>query len=138
MKVDFLILADGAQVAGDKLYVLGGGWTVVSAQKFPVNHNAAIAVGAMVDWQETNQKHVFEIALTSEGEQVGGPLVSGEFEVGRPPGMPAGASQRFMLAAAVSLALAAAGPYEIVVRVDSTAVATSSFQAIEATARARS
>jgi hypothetical protein len=131
MKVDFLILADGAQVAGDKLYVLGGGWTVVSALKFPVTHNASIAVGAMVDWQETNHKHSVEIALTSEGKQVGDPLVVGEFEVGRPPGMPAGASQRFMLAAPVSLNLQTTGLYEIVVRVDGADVAASCFQAIE-------
>ncbi len=132
MHVDFLILSDGAQVASDKLYVLGGGWTIVWAPDFPLTHNAAIAVGMMVDWPETNQKHSIEVALvTGDGQQVGEPLVGGDFEVGRPPGMPPGAAQRFMLAAAVALNLDKPGPYEIVVRVDGTDVTSASFQAMK-------
>lgn len=133
MDVDFLILADGAQVAGDKLYVMGGGWTVVSSRDFPVAHGAAISVGMMVDWQETNQRHSVEVALLDgEGHQVGDPLVSGEFEVGRPPGIPAGTSQRFMLAGGVTLNLEKPGPYEIVVRVDGTDCKRAAFNAIHA------
>jgi hypothetical protein len=132
MKVDFLILADGAQVAGDKLYVLGGGWTIVWARDFPVIHNAAVGVGMMVDWPETNQKHSVEVALvTGDGQSVGEPLVGGDFEVGRPPGMPPGAQQRFMLAAVMALSLENPGPYEIVVRVDGTDMAVASFQAMK-------
>lgn len=132
MKVDFLILADGAQVAGDKLYVLGGGWTIVWAVDFPVIHNAAVAVGMMVEWPETNQKHSIEVALvTGDGQQVGEPLVGGDFEVGRPPGMPPGASQRFMLAAAIALNLDKPGPYEIVVRIDGSDMTSASFQAMK-------
>ncbi|HET9476474.1 MAG TPA: hypothetical protein VFP63_03195 [Dehalococcoidia bacterium] len=132
MKVDFLILADGAQVAGDKLYVLGGGWTIVWARDFPVIHGAAVAVGMMVEWPETNHKHSVEVALvTGDGQSVGEPLVRGDFEVGRPPGMPPGAAQRFMLAAGMSLSLDKPGAYEIVVRIDGTDMATAAFQAVQ-------
>jgi hypothetical protein len=132
MDVDFLILADGAQIAGDKLYVLGGGWTVVWAREFPVTHAAALALGMMVPWSSTNQKHSIEAALVSaDGEQLGDPLVAGEFEVGRPPGMPQGASQRFMLAAPVNLALEKPGAYDLVVRVDGTDVKSATFNAVQ-------
>lgn len=133
MDVDFLILADGAQVAGDKLYVLGGGWTVVWSREFPVKHPAAIAIGMMVPWPETNQRHTLEVVLvTGDGTQVGSPLVAGEFEVGRPAGTPAGAAQRFMMAAGVEFDLAAPGSHEIVVRVDGTDVKRASFHALQA------
>jgi len=130
VKIDFVILADGAHVAGDKLYVLGGGWTILWAAEFPTKHTAAIAVGAMVDWQETNHRHRIEIALLSEGKQLGEPLVGGEFEVGRPPGLPIGAAQRFMLAAPVSISLEEPGLYELVVRVDGADITSSPFQAV--------
>ena len=119
MKMDFLILADGAQVSGDKLYVLGGGWTIVWARDFPVTHPASLGIGMMVDWQETNQKHSIEVVLMSgDGEILGEPLVKGDFEVGRPPGIPQGQAQRFMITADVKLSLETPGPYEIVFRVD--------------------
>jgi hypothetical protein len=135
MEVDFLLLADGAQVSGEKLYVMGGGWTVVWSQTFPLAHNAALAVGVMVDWPQTNQRHSIEVALlTGDGQQIGPPLFGGEFEVGRPPGIPAGAAQRFMLAGSVVLNLEAPGLYEIVVRLNGTDVKTASFSAILAAA----
>jgi hypothetical protein len=132
--MDFLLLADGAQIAGDKLYVLGGGWTVVWARDFPVTHPASLAIGMMVDWQETNQKHSIEVVLVSgDGEPVGEALVKGDFEVGRPPGIPQGASQRFMIAANVNLTLETPGPYEAIVRVDGSDVESASFTAVPAT-----
>jgi hypothetical protein len=132
MEVDFLLLADGAQVSEEKLYVLGGGWTIVWSQNFPLAHNTSLAVGVLVDWPETNQRHSIEVALlTSDGQQVGLPLVGGDFEVGRPPGMPAGAAQRFMLAGGTTLNLENPGPYEIVVRVDGTDVKKAAFQALK-------
>src|SRR6266536_3343202 len=114
MEVDFVILADGAHVAGEKLYVLGGGWTNIWAREFPTVHQGSIAVGMMVPWNETNRRHSVEIVLlNSDGQQVGDPLVSGEFEVGRPPGMPQGVAQRFMVAATVNFAIQRPGQYEV-------------------------
>lgn len=131
MKLDFLVLADGAQVAGDKLYVLGGGWTVVWAREFPIVHPASLAIGLMVDWQETNEKHAIEVQLLDgDGESLGDPLVKGDFEVGRPPGIPPGLAQRFMIAANVNLSLAIPGPYIVVVRIDGTDIESTSFTAV--------
>jgi hypothetical protein len=102
--VDFLILADAAQVQGDKLYLLGGGWSVIWAKDFPVQHQLAVASAILVPWMDTNQRHQFRIRLRAEdGANLGD--VSGEFEQGRPPGRPPGSTQRVLVATNMSIRL---------------------------------
>ena len=89
LSADFLILADAAQVQGEKLYLLGGGWAMIWAKEFPAQHQMAVAAGILVPWLETNAKHNFRIIVRAED----GTLftdVGGEFEQGRPPGLPPG------------------------------------------------
>lgn len=86
-----LMLADSAQAVNGKLYILGGGWTVIGPNPVP----SAIAVQVLVPWDLTNAKHKMRLELldtdgkpvtldTPVGEQ---PIViENEFEVGRPPG----------------------------------------------------
>ena len=95
---DFLILADSAQVQGEKLHMLGGGWSLVWAKEFPAQHQMAVAAGILVPWMETNARHQFRIRVVAEDGGVFGE-VGGEFEQGRPAGMPAGTTQRVMIAA---------------------------------------
>jgi hypothetical protein len=93
---DFLILADAAQVQGEKLYMLGGGWSQVWAKEFPATHQMAVAAGILVPWMETNARHHFRIHVhTEDGTTFGD--VQGEFEQGRPTGLPPGTTQRVML-----------------------------------------
>jgi len=94
--VDFLILADAAQKQSDKLYMLGGGWSAVWAAEFPVNHQLAVAAGILVPWMETNHRHQFRIRLRGEDGSSFGEL-GGEFEQGRPPGLPPGSTQRVII-----------------------------------------
>lgn len=106
MKVT-MMLADAAQVADGKLYILGGGWSVTG----PGPSGFAIALKIEVPWDQTNQRHHFALRLLDQDAQpalIAGatdPLViEGEFEVGRPAGIPAGSSM------AVPLVVAPAGP----------------------------
>jgi hypothetical protein len=92
---DFVILADAAQVQGDKLYLLGGGWTMIWAKEFPAQHQMAVAAGILVPWLETNAKHNFRILVRGE-DGTTFTDVGGEFEQGRPPGLPPGTTQRVM------------------------------------------
>lgn len=97
MKVTML-LADSAQAIANKLYVLGGGWSVTG----PTPCTGAIAFQIKVPWDQANRRHRFELALLDgDGEAVllranpeaqGEPLprIGGEFEVGRPAGALAG------------------------------------------------
>jgi hypothetical protein len=94
MKVT-MMLADHAEVAEGKLFINGGGWTVIGPGPVPF----AIALIIEVPWDRANTKHSFRLELldsdgeaatveTPDGTQ---PIVGeGEFEVGRPPGVKPG------------------------------------------------
>jgi len=116
--VEWLILADYAEIVGGKLYLMGGGWDRVTVNSaFPLTRPIGLAAAFRVPWNETNQPQNVEMEIqTDDGESVG--KVGAQFEVGRPPGMKAGQDQRFQLAANVPLTLRGPGGYVIVARVE--------------------
>lgn len=123
MDVEWLILADSAQVVGNKLYLLGGGWDRLTVNSgFPVEQMGAIALSVRVPWNETNQKHTFEVEVASEdpGSEEPESLVKmgGQFEVGRPPGIPPGQDQRIQLAVAMKLKIDGPGTKMILARIE--------------------
>lgn len=127
-----MILADGAHVANDKLYVLGGGWIGVFAKQYPVVHPMAVGVGIMIDWMETNRQHTFKVEIREEDRQnrvVA--VVEGTFEQGRPPGLPAGSPQRFQMALPFQVRLDAPGEYAVRLFLDGHEVRRSQFAARE-------
>jgi len=90
-----MLLCDAAQVADGKLFILGGGWSITGAVMGP----SAIALKLEVPWDQTNVPHHWELYLvdadghpvtiqTDDGQQA--IEVRGDFEVGRPPGLPMG------------------------------------------------
>lgn len=85
------ILADSAQVAGGKLYILGGGWNLTSGMM-----PSALALLVELPWTETNKRHTWKLELQDEdGHAVAGPegkpfLIEGTVEAGRPAGHPVG------------------------------------------------
>jgi hypothetical protein len=96
-----LLLADAAQAIDNKLYILGGGWSVTGPAASPF----AIAMKFEVPWDQTNTKHEFRLELlTQDGQPVAqqgaaGPVViGGAFEVGRPTGLAEGTPIDFALA----------------------------------------
>jgi hypothetical protein len=118
MEVEWLILADAAQVTSNKLYLLGGGWDrLVIARTFPVTHQMAVATAFRVSWNETNQKHDFEIEVV-DADGTGIAKLAGQFEVGRPPGIPPGQDQRTQIAVNLGLPLKHPGTYEVVARLN--------------------
>jgi hypothetical protein len=82
-----MLLADSAQVAEGKLYVLGGGLTVVGPRPQPL----AVALVISVPWDRANVSHEWILELLDED---GHPIpdrerpvvVGGRFEAGRPAG----------------------------------------------------
>lgn len=99
-----LLLADAAQASEGKLYILGGGWSITGPAPTP----SAIAIKIDVPWDQTNRRHEWQLRLhDADGEPVRlpgqtpdaeGVAIAGEFEVGRPPGLPVGSSIDFPLA----------------------------------------
>lgn len=97
MEVD-LLLCDHAEALNGKLYIHGGGWSILYAANRPATMYLAMMV--TFDWNDTNIQHdlVAEL-LTADGEVVnlpGSPPVparaAGRMEVGRPPGVKPGTS----------------------------------------------
>ena len=101
-----MLLADAAQAVGGKLYVLGGGWSVIG----PGRASMAIAMKIDVPWDQTEVRHRWVLDLldqdgqpvrtsTPEGER--DVRITGNFEVGRPPGVAEGSPIDLPLAIAI-------------------------------------
>lgn len=92
-----MLLCDSAQVAGGKLYILGGGVAAIGPKPQPL----ALALQITIPWDRANVQHHWRIELFDEdghvvtiGEKP--VVVQGKFEAGRPaglrPGSPLGVS----------------------------------------------
>jgi hypothetical protein len=91
-----MMLCDYAQVADGKLYIVGGGWSIINSGPT----QAAIALKLEVPWDQTNRKIPLTLTLLGEDGSpvtVPGPAgdaqpikIDAEFEVGRPPGLKKG------------------------------------------------
>jgi len=86
-----MLLADAAQVADNKLFILGGGLSIISASPSPLG----IAVKIDVPWDRAGRSHDWKLELLNEdgmpvliGDQP--VIVQGKFEVGRNEHMRAG------------------------------------------------
>ena len=119
VSLEWLILADSAQVVGNKLYLAGGGWDLLTINtEFPHDQIIGLAASFGVPWSETNQPHLAEISIIDEDGNAPLAKISHQFEVGRPPGMPAGSSQRTQVAGTLVLRINHAGNYSIRCQVD--------------------
>lgn len=85
-----------------------------------------IAVAVLVPWDETNQRHSLEVWVEDEDGTVYA-RVTGEVEVGRPPGLPAGADQRTVLGLNADIAYPRPGGYRVVARCGDDTSSTSFF-----------
>ncbi len=113
MEIEFLIVADAVEAINGKLYMLGGGWDKNYASAFPAPVRLGLAIGFLVDWDETNEQHQVRIAFLDEDGKEIMPEITGNFEVGRPPGLRAGAPQRAVMAINAGFPVPRAGAYEI-------------------------
>ena len=132
MQLEWMILADAAQVVGGKLYLMGGGWDRITVNSpFPVQQRLAIAVSVKVPWNETNQKHTFEVEIISENretEELKSLMkMGGQFEIGRPPGTRQGQDQRLQLAFDVTLGLEAPGRKMVVAKIEGREIGRTEF-----------
>lgn len=127
-----LLLSDAAQESGGKLYILGGGWSVLRTADQPIN--MALALKFEIDWNETNRQHslVAEL-LNQDGQPVTPPghpqplRIEGKLEAGRPAGLPPGTAIDAPLAINIAGIQLPPGGYRWQVTVDGAPVADASF-----------
>lgn len=115
MKLEWLILADAAEVIGNKLYLMGGGWDKLAVHtQFPVAQHLAVAVSIAVEPDELGKTHEFVLDVQSpEGKWLAS--LEADFEVTLPPGSKSQRVQRWQFASSMDLSLDVAGQYAIVV-----------------------
>jgi hypothetical protein len=126
-----MLLCDHAQVANEKLYVLGGGWKLVSNPDTPFP--LALAVLLEVPWTATNEKHDLTVKLIDDdGNQVEiqGMAIQAQaqFEVGRPTGVKPGTALNQPLVLKFDGMPLPAGGYVFELEVDGTVLARTPFR----------
>lgn len=131
-EVEFLFVADRAEVVGGKLYVMGGAWDQTAVHDFDLPIQVSLAVSIQVPWHATNQHH--QLAITVEDADAR-PLASlpTAFVVGRPPQLEAGSAQRVVLAIPfISLKLPGPGTYVVFASVNGEELRRTTFRAVQA------
>ncbi len=96
-RIDFLILADRADVANGKLFLMGGVVDTFLVQAFPAQITFGVALAIEVPWNATNDSLNIRVAFQDED---GGELAAIDWPivVGRPPHLRVGDVQRVPLA----------------------------------------
>jgi Family of unknown function (DUF6941) len=128
-----MLLCDAAQVVGGKLYILGGGWSRLTAdQPIPMS----LAIRLAVPWDRTNETiRLRAVLLTDGGDyvEIGDTPVQndGEVVVGRPPDALRGAPLDATLAMDFHGLQLPEGGYVWTLEVDDQVRARGPFQAVK-------
>ena len=112
MDIDYALMADAAEIANGKLYVLGGGWDTYSAAEVPAQLRVAIAVGVRIGWEETNQQTPVRVTIEDDdGQQL--VAIDGAVNVGRPAGLSPGSTQLAQMAVNLAVNFQKHGGYRV-------------------------
>ena len=132
LEVDFMILADGAQAVGGKLYMLGGGWTHLLVPQLPGKPQApfAVTLGITVPYNLTNRRFSLALELTDSDAERVGDVFTAEFEQGRPPGLRAGANQSILVAVNAHPEFPAPGRYTFSASIDGEPLRSVPFEVV--------
>lgn len=129
--IEWLIIADYAEVIGNKLYIQGGGWDRLTVNSgFPLSRMVGLAASFIIPWNETNQRLTTQVEIQTDDGNVVGKL-EGQFEVGRPAGIMQGQDQRFQIAANVPLTLKGQGVYAVIGRLEGQELSRTHFNVVK-------
>ena len=114
VEIDFMLLADRAEVLNGKLYMMGGAWDrrYISNIEAPVG--ISIAIGVLVPWNLTNEPHQIEIRIEDEDGNVLSPRPQITLNVGRPTQATKGQTFRAMAVVGARWTLPKLGTYCVV------------------------
>jgi hypothetical protein len=83
--VDYLLVADRAEVVNGKLYLMGGSWDRIQPTQFPHRMMLGIALGVRIPFAYTDDQHTVAIELFHDDKRMIG--FEAKLATGRPPGM---------------------------------------------------
>jgi len=110
MKIEFLILADAAQVVGGKLFMLGGAWNLHRSGNYPSQFQFSVALSILVPWNEAGIRHPFTLTIADDAGVPVIPQIQGQFEVGKEQ-IPEGTTQRALVSVNIAMAVPHPGRY---------------------------
>ncbi len=84
-EVDYLLVADRAEVVNGKLYLMGGSWDRIQPPQFPHRMMLGIALGVRIPFAYTDDQHTVAIELLHDDTRMIG--FEAKLSTGRPPGM---------------------------------------------------
>jgi hypothetical protein len=84
-EVDYLLVADRAEVVNGKLYLMGGSWDRIQPPTFPHRMMLGIALGVRIPFAHTDDQHTVAIELVHADARLVG--FEAKLTTGRPPGM---------------------------------------------------
>jgi hypothetical protein len=114
VEIDYALIADHADIAGGKLYLNGGGWDRYTLASVPGTVRMAVAIGIRFDWEETNQPVPVRVVVQDDdGKEAA--RISGQVNVGRPPGLTPGSSQLAHMAVNIQMTVQAYGGYRVAI-----------------------
>src|SRR5688572_26455366 len=97
MDLDFAFLADAADMASSKLYVMGGAFDTVYVPSFPATHPVlAVVMRLLFGPLDLDRKHKLDVVLLdADGKNLA--TAQSELIVSKSPDLPAGWKQPFTL-----------------------------------------
>lgn len=134
ISVDHLMVADGAQAVGGKLYILGGAWDRIMLPDIPGAAQLPfyLVFSMNIPYALTNRKINFGVSVhDSDGELIL-EAAQGQLEQGRPPGLRPGTPQRIPFAAALNPTFPDEGRYLIRVTADGDPAAETAIEVVRA------
>ncbi len=84
VEIDFLLLADRAEVLNGKLYMMGGAWDRRQIRSIDSPVSLTMVIGVLVPWNLTNEQHRLTIRIEDEDGLMVPPEVEVAVNVGRP------------------------------------------------------
>ena len=130
-EVDFLLLADRAEVLNGKLYMMGGAWDRRHIRDIGTPVSLTIVVGVLVPWNLTNEPHRLRIRIEDEDGSPVPPEVEATVNVGRPANAMRGQSFRATAVVNNRWTLPHYGVYRVVASVASHSERRVAFYAVE-------
>jgi hypothetical protein len=114
-EIDYLLVADRAEVVNGKLYLMGGAWDRISPTTFPHRMIMGIAIGVRIPFAYTDDQHTVAVELLQAEQRLVG--FEAKLTTGRPPGM-AGMDMLVPMAFNIPLAIPAEGQVVLRAAVD--------------------